>query len=391
VFAEGISVVVPTSGASYISRLRLCLDSVRAQTVPAEYLNLVITCLQHISDKSDLTQLVEVAREYDATLVFHRHRCKKWQPSLSRNIGFRRAPSKIVACVDADTVLHPQTLEVSARHILSSNCAVRVSTRMMSHGPNHPVFRQLARQEYESNALRGKEAHGPGCVIVAPATKIHQIRGWDERYIGYGPADWDYVKRLEMSGLEIVDLAKSDGIWSMHIDHSRSVNPEDVKRNRAIYAELKTASSPAKNNKRWGGLATQGVGLGKIVTAVIPASFAGLAPHLKLCMRSIRRQDYPKANVDIVVTFAHSDEEQDVMAIALECWERNGTLVFHRHDHGIFPPALARNVGVRRGLGSVIAFIDADMVLHPHTFKLAVPRLRGGKSIVHVSPATDER
>jgi glycosyltransferase involved in cell wall biosynthesis len=387
VFSEGISVVIPTSSASYTDRLRLCLDSVRAQTVPDQYLDIVITCLQHVDDKSDLTPLVELARLYDATLVFYRDQCKKWQPSLSRNIGFRRAPCRIVACVDADTVLHPQTLEAAARHILAGGRAVRVPTRLMSHGPEHPVFRQLGRKTYEENVLKGKAAHGPGCVIVAPAGKIHRIRGWDERYIGYGPADWDYVKRLEMSGLDIIDLAKSDGIWSMHIDHPRAVSNKDVQRNRAIYAELETSTDPARNKKTWGGLTTQGVGLGRVVTAVIPASFAGLAPHLDLCIRSIRMQDYPKNNIDVVVTFAHSGEDQPVMPIAYECWKRNGTLVFHRHDHGIFPPALARNVGVRRGLGTVIAFIDADMVLHPHTFKLAVPCLDGGKSIVHVSPA----
>jgi len=393
-WGEGISVLIPTSGSFYKKRLEACLSSVANQTMDRRYINITLMCLEHEEKQGNLGGLVELAVKCNAAIVFYKHKKSFWPPSLSRNIGIRRAPSKLLAFVDADAVLHPQTFDTALQIIGSKKKAVRVPTKLMPYRAGHSVFNNLTVKRFEKNAVQGKEAKGPGCCIIARTEDVYAIHGWDEQYVGYGKADWDFVDRLKKSGVPVANLAKQRGIWSMHQDHDRKISQTTVAANRRIYAKIDGTKTPIRNRMSWGGMPSNKSSRKPVVTIVVPVSSPAMENRLRMCLSSIRQQRYPQVRVDIIVTYLHKNPREIPVSIANVCRDMKATLLFQRYDRNSpYLPALARNMGVRRGVGNVILFLDVDIVMHPYTIAKSVAMLKGRKIVlvgVAMVPREDE-
>jgi len=111
----------------------------------------------------------------------------------------------------------------------------------------------MFRPDTPARAIRramrsGKIAPGPGSLIVAPREAVFGIRGWDESFLGYGPADWDYWDRLIAWGCRPV-VAKLHALHQWHRPRFETRNEKLKQRNRAIYRRALEERNPGG----WGG------------------------------------------------------------------------------------------------------------------------------------------
>ncbi|MHC4298891.1 MAG: glycosyltransferase family 2 protein [Planctomycetota bacterium] len=250
-----ISVVVPISSAQYIPRLKACLNSVREQSYPQEDIEILVTLLKRKepSTSEEKEYLVRFCGDYDAELLEYVHNDAAWPPSLSRNVGYRRAKGDILVSLDADGVLHRGTFQTAVGWMNTQKCAVRVRTSLVPKPPGDPLFFKLEPEDFNRSVELGKKAPGPGCCILTPREAVETIRGWDEAYVGYGPADWDFVERIEKAGWPVVNLSESNRIWTLHQDHERILGTPLQHKNRAYHARSKLKTNPVRNKKGWGG------------------------------------------------------------------------------------------------------------------------------------------
>lgn len=251
-----ISVVVPISSAEYIIRLKACLNSVRKQDFPQGDIEILVTLLTNKKpvQTDERIRLLNFCADHGARLIEHVHDKGAWPPSLSRNVGYRQAKGDILVSLDADGVLDRRTFRVATRWLKDCKCAVRVRTSLVSKPPDHDLFFKLDPEDFKRSVALGKKAPGPGCCILATRAAVEKIHGWDEAFVGYGPADWDFVDRLEKADYYIVSLSDSDGIWTLHQNHKRILGTTLQHNNRAYYAESKERKDPLRNRKGWGGL-----------------------------------------------------------------------------------------------------------------------------------------
>jgi GT2 family glycosyltransferase len=251
------TVVIPVGQEWYLPRLQNCLRSVWNQTVSPFEVIVVYVHLPH--EEVPLRQLEdEIAR--GCRVVVQSYEALGFPTALSRNVGIRRAEGDVVLTVDADTYLHPQSIEVSERKLLrEAACFIRFRTRMMPHWPDSEVFRITDAKAYERRAIEGKWAPGPGCVIAARTEDLHRVRGWDESFVGYGPVVLDVCARLRHSGLRERVFPKDvkEDICCMHQHHDR-VRDQGMttlrKANIARYQKTLRDKDFLRNPHGWGGV-----------------------------------------------------------------------------------------------------------------------------------------
>lgn len=80
---------------------------------------------------------------------------------------------------------------------------------------------------------------------------------------------------------------------------------------------------------------------------------------LKKCLESVFRQGYPRDNLEVIVVDDSSDDGTDLMLKEL-CGSRPNLRYFLQPHKG---PAAARNVGIEKAKGEIIAFTDTDCIL----------------------------
>ena len=84
--------------------------------------------------------------------------------------------------------------------------------------------------------------------------------------------------------------------------------------------------------------------------------------NIKNCLDSIRKQTYPKRNIEILVVDNNSSDRTKELAKK-----------YTKHVFNKGPERSAqRNFGVSKSSGDYILYLDADMILHPDVIKKAV-------------------
>jgi GT2 family glycosyltransferase len=250
-----ISVVIPIGGEWYLPRLENCLRSVRFQTLKAD--EVIIAYVHKLDEDVPREELYEITQ--DDLLSIREYDLPGFPTALSRNIGIKRASGNIIITVDADTYLHPKTLEVCNLILRRSKCFVRIKTRMMPYEPENKVFQIKNEKEYVKRSSEGKWAPGPGCVIASTKKAMNDIGGWDERFYGYGPVVLDVCARLRKAGYKeavLPNAFKRSHVCCMHQHHERVRDQQmsDLRKRNIRYYEntLKKTTEPLRNKKGWG-------------------------------------------------------------------------------------------------------------------------------------------
>ena len=120
--------------------------------------------------------------------------------------------------------------------------------------------------------------------------------------------------------------------------------------------------------------------------AVIPTSIPSLMPRVALAAQSVLLQEMD-GRPDVLVAYSFKNLDEDAVDVFRISMERKLPVLLHQHQHDVFPPALARNIGARRVVDRPVVFVDADMYLHPKTFEEALRLLNSEPCVVYVQPA----
>lgn len=119
------------------------------------------------------------------------------------------------------------------------------------------------------------------------------------------------------------------------------------------------------------------------VTAVVHCSSDVQPQRLRNCLLAIERQEFERANIDIVIGCLHSGR-QGTEALCKLVDEFGATLVLMENWSPAINTALMRNLGARRAARRVTAFVDVDTVMDPEVFALAYPLVKDGEEVAFV-------
>ncbi len=100
------------------------------------------------------------------------------------------------------------------------------------------------------------------------------------------------------------------------------------------------------------------------ISVIIPVY--NQAHYIARCLESIRSQDYPQKNIEVIVVDDGSVDDSIKVA------EKYGVKVFHQNHGG---PGMARNRGVAEASSELIAFLDADDAAETHWLRTLVQQM----------------
>ena len=117
------------------------------------------------------------------------------------------------------------------------------------------------------------------------------------------------------------------------------------------------------------------------LSVVVPAHNAQV--HLPACLQALAASDLPRDAWElIVVDDASTDNTPMIASAAADTLVRTGSVA-----RG---PGYARNRGAEAASGEIVAFIDADVAVHPDCLRLMVERLDADASLVAVFGSYDD-
>lgn len=166
-----ISVV--TSAYNEEKDLPKCLESLTNQTFPKENYEIIIV------DNNSTDKTAEIAKSFGATVIHE----KKQGYVFALSEGMNKANGEIIAITDADTIVHPNWLEVINLAFENENVVAVTGTAKIK--TKSKLFYFLAKKFYDYflgfNFLIGKP-HLIGFNFAVRKSVFDQIGGLDKNY-----------------------------------------------------------------------------------------------------------------------------------------------------------------------------------------------------------------
>jgi glycosyltransferase involved in cell wall biosynthesis len=174
---ERVSVVITTRNES--RNIENCLASIKAQTYPAELLEIIVVDNQSSDDTKAL------ARRHTDKVFDHGP-----ERSAQRNHGFAKATGDILLFLDADMILSAGVVERSVARLRDQGfCALYIPEIVLGRG-FFPRVRRFERSFYDATVI--------DCVRVFTRPAFEGVGGFDETLTG--PEDWDFDKKIRAFG-----------------------------------------------------------------------------------------------------------------------------------------------------------------------------------------------
>jgi len=206
-------VTVPATNVEYAARLTRCFSSIRDAQPKGASLSVSLVWLGPTGGWYDFGRMLEA---FEVDVVEADPDPGPFCLARARNVGAQASPpqAEVLVFVDAD-VMVPQDMFVRLAHAMGQrrDRFVTCLTAMLDR--------------------KGQRAYVPptgfGGFLAVRREDLFAIRGYDERYVGWGCEDNDVVDRLVWSGLEHYDIAHREGVLVEHQWHPSAGDPTDEK------------------------------------------------------------------------------------------------------------------------------------------------------------------
>ena len=185
------------------------------------------------------------------TSVFHKSR--------ALNIGIKKIHTKYICATDVDQIFSNNffsvvlnTLQLGGKLVMCKTHEVKTALPKWFKKPvTKDVYNRLLA------SIPKRKLRGEGCCLGFPTKWARKVRGWDERYIGYGAEDSDFMLRATLSGLDRVWVQKQTSL--IHLPHEKTsvyYATNVFKRNKQIYLARKNVKKDTVVNTDivWGTL-----------------------------------------------------------------------------------------------------------------------------------------
>jgi predicted glycosyltransferase involved in capsule biosynthesis len=249
---QEVDVVIPLSGTNYIPYLSNCLASLRGQTFPWCNIGVILSCVMH--EKYETDHLCRLAMKYEAAVVFSEPRNETFSRGFALNVGARYGSRPLIAFIDADVVLHKNTIRMAVNHCVAGAVMVVMPVVRTDCGPDDEIWTsgKLDNDKFWSDYAKplqfAKWGYGNSVVNRAVFKKIH---GHDEDFYGWGGIDTDIYKRMQKMG-NVVEMKDTGAQMVLHQKHGVPLSKREQKhteRNRELLDRKKTV---VRNPEWWG-------------------------------------------------------------------------------------------------------------------------------------------
>lgn len=184
---------------------------------------------------------------------------EKFERARLNNVGIRHAKTPFIMTTDVDMFFASDFVE-EILSILTKNPVAFIESRTMYW--KQPVADKIYKGELNPwNDLESckigrikKRTTAGGCQCTF-RSNWHKVRGFDERYIGWGSEDYDLLTRMSLAKIKIVWMGESrETIKVFHQPHKKNDIKGDLidqENNKKI---LNTIKQYRVNPEGWGGM-----------------------------------------------------------------------------------------------------------------------------------------
>lgn len=190
---------------------------------------------------------VEIIRVDRSTEFFHKAR--------ALNIGIRGVNTKYTCITDADQIFQPNFFYTVRSALEEKKVFVMCKTHFLSTPISNTFLEKPL--EYFSILKSAKDqqgkVHGEGCCNAVTTAWLNAVRGYDERYIGFGAEDSDLMYRAKYAGLKRIWL--EDKTSMIHLPHDKTgvyYDQSMFDKNKKLFDELKKTKKVVVNCDDWG-------------------------------------------------------------------------------------------------------------------------------------------
>lgn len=163
---------------------------------------------------------------------------ERWSESRALNIGIRHAMTEYVMTTNADLIYDPGFVAAVVERLRKNDRSVVLADR------------------YDLDQQGNVTGKAPNChkgtCIATRRDWFEKVRGFDERYHGWGFCDIDIVERAATDGLEILTLGDEVKVyhqWHPHFTQTEPWAAEALAVNTRIHAEC---GPVVRNPDGWG-------------------------------------------------------------------------------------------------------------------------------------------
>ena len=202
--APALSLVIPIRNL-HGARIRNLLRSIELQQTE----NLQTILSNYGSTEENTRKLLETTSSFNCA-VWDTSTDEAWGLSIPSNIGIRRATGKYIARLDADLILEPHVLKDTLQRLNAQENLLII--RQPIFLPEDFNFENLKLpQDYGKLMAQPKRYITPsyGAFVVTKRSWWHRIRGYEERFRGWGLPDWDLWRRTARSGVKRLLIGES--------------------------------------------------------------------------------------------------------------------------------------------------------------------------------------
>lgn len=234
-------------------RLENSLRSLAAQDLPDRCFELCVVDLG--STPEVIEELHRLARLYRVRLILLHQAEAVWSRSYALNVGIRHSDpaADIIATVDADCLYTPNYLRtmIAAHHVLGRALAFSDAYELPEKRPPESI--DVAALDWQGIiATLPKFGEGGGATQCFTRRWVERVRGFDERFGGWGMQDLDLWNRARRMGLVTASVVR--WAYCLHQWHPISRRlPDPAERQRRLditYGDF----SLVRNPDGWGEL-----------------------------------------------------------------------------------------------------------------------------------------
>jgi len=180
-----------------------------------------------------------------------------FERALLNNVGIRNAHGNYIMTTDVDMMLGKTFVEELMNKV-GSNVMVESRTMYWKSKFVQAIYNGVLDPYKDLDSCKKgrikKRTTAGGCQCMSKES-WEKVRGFDERYIGWGSEDYDLLTRAKTQGIKIKWMGEgADMIKLFHQPH-----PTNIKRDLVFQNENKKILAKANNRKtvninKWGGI-----------------------------------------------------------------------------------------------------------------------------------------
>jgi glycosyltransferase involved in cell wall biosynthesis len=209
-----------------------------------------------VVDFGSAQPLKRFEKQYDwLTVIRVTRNTKLFHKARALNIGLKQIRTEFFCATDTDQIFQSNFFGTVCNRLNSVKRSVVLCKSHFIH--RHPTETDFYAQLLKEARATGRRLHGEGCCTGLPTKWTQNVRGWDERYIGYGAEDSDIILRAKLCKFKLVWINKLTS--TIHMPHPKKSAYYSAKKyllpNRRRYLQRKQNKDIIVNtNKRWGQL-----------------------------------------------------------------------------------------------------------------------------------------